>query len=282
MAAIREIDAPKALSDGDALELFRRFICFETVSASGPSSGAYAECVAFLQKQCESLLLPFCEGTVQVMSPVKDKPILLCTLEGTDPRLPAVLLNSHYDVVPADIGRWDVPPFEAVVKDGKLYGRGTQDMKCVCIQYIAALHRLLSGGWRPRRALVLSFVPDEEIGGADGMCKLLGTDTFKSLNVGVALDEGIAHTEDAYTVFFGERTPWWILVTAAGNTGHGSRFIDNTAMPKLMTMAQKALAYRGLQEKLLGFQGGCSHCNAKKLGDVVSRLCFMNVCVTVD
>jgi aminoacylase len=44
-----------------------------------------------------------------------------------------------------------------------------------------------------------------------------------------ALDEGLANVEDAYTVFFGERTPWWVIVDAKGPTGHGSRFIKGTA-----------------------------------------------------
>lgn len=44
----------------------------------------------------------------------------------------------------------------------------------------------------------ISFVPDEEIGGADGMAKFLETAVFKeTLNVGIALDEGIAN-EGAY------------------------------------------------------------------------------------
>lgn len=43
--------------------------------------------------------------------------------------LPSLLLNSHYDVVPVLLEHWDVDPFEAVRKDGKIYGRGTQDMK---------------------------------------------------------------------------------------------------------------------------------------------------------
>lgn len=106
-------------------------------------------------------------------------------------------------------------------KDGKIYGRGTQDMKvweqpaalvrrvrphhltlvcyvhvdagqCVCAQYILALERLLSDGFQPRRTLHLSYVPDEEVGG-EGMASLLASDLFKTLHVGLALDEGIAN-----------------------------------------------------------------------------------------
>ena len=58
--------------------------------------------------------------------------------------LPSVLLNSHYDVVPCMREHWDCDPFEAVwdKTTGRIYGRGTQDMKCVCIQYLLAIKRL--------------------------------------------------------------------------------------------------------------------------------------------
>ena len=45
---------------------------------------------------------------VEVFSPVEGKPLVLCTLVGRDPSLPAVLLNSHYDVVPVVEDRWEV------------------------------------------------------------------------------------------------------------------------------------------------------------------------------
>lgn len=52
----------------------------------------------------------------------------------------------------------------------------------------------LQAGYTPLRTVHLSFVPDEEIGGADGMAKFLETSLFEEkLNVGIALDEGIAN-----------------------------------------------------------------------------------------
>ena len=57
---------------------------------------------------------------------------------------------------------------------------GPQDMKCVCVQYLVALDRLRRAGYIPHRTLRLSFVPDEEIGGKDGMGVLLDSDWYKS------------------------------------------------------------------------------------------------------
>ena len=64
---------------------------------------------------------------------VENKPCLVATRLGSEPELPSILLNSHYDVVPAIMEYWNVAPFAAMIKDGKIWGRGTQDMKCVCM-----------------------------------------------------------------------------------------------------------------------------------------------------
>ena len=47
------------------------------------------------------------------------------------------------------------------------------------------------------------------------------TQAFKDLNVGFALDEGLANPTHKFTVFYGERSPWWINVSARGQAGHG-------------------------------------------------------------
>lgn len=204
---------------------------------------------------------------------IKGKPVVLIEWPGTKPELPCILLNSHYDVVPAMPEHWDTDPFAAVrdAESGRIYGRGSQDMKCVCVQYLVAILKLRRAGFHPTRTVHLSFVPDEEIGGVDGIGCLLASDEWKAIQpVGVALDEGLANPRDAFTVFYGERTPWWLLVKAEGATGHGSRFIKGTAVEKLMRVCDKALAFRKEQEEALGHTGGCSHARAKKLGDVTT------------
>jgi len=65
----------------------------------------------------------------------------------------------------------------------------------------------------------------------------------------------------------------WIFVTVNGPTGHGSRFIENTAVERLLRICGKATEFRKKEEEI--FKGkraadGCSHCEAKKLGDVTT------------
>ena len=106
------------------------------------------------------------------------------------------------------------------------------------------------------------------------MAAFLESEVYKSLpGIALALDEGLASTTSTYSVFYGERAPWWIDVTASGPTGHASRFIEHTAVEQLVEMANKALVFREGQRKQLGLDKheNCAHAVAKKnLGDVTS------------
>lgn len=106
------------------------------------------------------------------------------------------------------------------------------------------------------------------------MAAFLDSSLYKSLpGIALALDEGLASTTDVFSVFYGERLPWWIEVTARGPTGHGSRFIEHTAVGQLLEFAQKAMEFRSSQRSLLGLDdhSNCAHAAAKKtLGDVTS------------
>ena len=256
--------------DAGAVARFQEFLRIRSISGEGPSSGAYAESAAWLVARAEALGL---KSTV--ISPVANKPIVIMEWAGTDPSLESLILNSHYDVVPVMDEHWTkADPFGAELKDdGNIYGRGAQDMKCVCVQYLEAIARLLAAGFAPARTVWLTYVPDEEIGGVDGMGALLKSAQFAAMApVGLVLDEGLASTTDKYTLFYGERTPWWVMVKAEGPTGHGSRFIEGTAVSKLVTVANRALDFRREQEDALGHDAhaGCKHGQAKKLGDVTT------------
>jgi len=52
------------------------------------------------------------------------------------------------------------------------------------------------------------FVLDEEIGGGLGMKLFVESPEFTSLNVGFALDEGLASDDDSFSIYYGERTLW--------------------------------------------------------------------------
>jgi len=85
---------------------------------------------------------------------------LFATL-GPDDR-PGIVLSGHTDVVPVDGQPWSVKPFELSEKDGKLYGRGTADMKGYIACVLAAVPGLLAEPLRMPVHIALSY--DEEVG----------------------------------------------------------------------------------------------------------------------
>lgn len=257
-----------------AIASLQQFLRFPTVSITSPSTGAYVDCANYILEELASLRVL---QDIHILPESPDhSPVVVAHWLGSQPELPVILLNSHYDVVPAASEDWTEPPFEGLRKGGRIYGRGAQDMKCVCIQYMEALRYLVSQDFQPTRSIYLTFVPDEEVGGS-GMAAFLDSKLYKDQLPGVALalDEGLASTDDVFSVFYGERLPWWIDVTAYGNTGHASRFIDNTAVEQLLELANKALAFRQGQRSLLFANPdheNCAHAVAAKktLGDVTS------------
>ncbi|XP_014455632.2 aminoacylase-1 isoform X1 [Alligator mississippiensis] len=239
-----------------SVTLFREYLRIKTVHPE-PNYGA---AIQFLERVGAELGLAcqkaeVCPGQV----------ITILTWQGTSPQLCSILLNSHIDVVPVFEEHWSHDPFEAFKdSEGNIYARGAQDMKCVSIQYLEAIRRLKAEGKRFPRTIHLTFVPDEEIGGHKGMELFVKRPEFKALNVGFALDEGLANPTDTYTVFYGERNPWWIQVKCEGNPGHGSRFIENTAAEKMHRVITSFLEFRKSEEQRL------KHDESLTLGDVTS------------
>ena len=99
-------------------------------------------------------------------------------------------------------------------------------MKNIGIQHIEAVKRLKTAGKRFKRTIHLSFVPDEELGGFEGMNLFVKTPEFKAMNVGFSLDEGLASVDDEIPLYYGERNVHQVRITCPGSPGHGSRLIS--------------------------------------------------------
>lgn len=96
---------------------------------------------------------------------------LLYTWPGSDPSLLPLVLMGHLDVVPVDPGtegEWTHPPFEGVVSDGFVWGRGALDDKVSVVTILEAVEALLGEGFVPARTVHLAFGHDEEVGGLNG------------------------------------------------------------------------------------------------------------------
>jgi carboxypeptidase PM20D1 len=115
---------------------------------------------------------------------------LLYTWQGIRSDLDPVMLMAHQDVVSANAADWTYPPFDGVIADGFVWGRGTLDIKNQLIGIFDAAESLLAKGYRPERTILLGLGHDEETGGVNG-CKVMG-ELLKQRGVHLAgiVDEG--------------------------------------------------------------------------------------------
>ncbi|XP_062081503.1 uncharacterized protein LOC133787035 [Humulus lupulus] len=232
-----------SLSPSAAIARFQQYL---RINTAHPNPNYY-EAADFIISQAKSLSLES-----QTLEFVKGKPLILLKWPGSDPNLPSVLLNSHTDVVPVEHDKWVHPPFGAEIDlEGNIHARGSQDTKCVGMQYLEAIRRLRASRFEPVRSIYLSFVPEEETGGYDGAQKFAESKTFMEMNVGIMLDEGLTSPDENYKVFYAERSPWWLVIKATGAPGHGAKLYDNTAMENLMKSVESIRRFRASQFDML-------------------------------
>jgi acetylornithine deacetylase/succinyl-diaminopimelate desuccinylase-like protein len=138
------------------IDLLRSLIRFPTVNPPGNERG----CIEFIAELLEDYGVK-----TEMVAQHPDRPNLMAHIPGRG-EAPPLLLYGHVDVVPVDDQTWSVPPFDAVLKDGMLWGRGALDMKGgVTILLLAFLSCLEN---TPPGDVVLAILVDEETGGAAG------------------------------------------------------------------------------------------------------------------
>jgi acetylornithine deacetylase len=104
-------------------------------------------------------------GYIPVDRGYEGRPNIVATWKGAGGGR-AVLLNGHTDVIPVGNGEgWSDNPWSATVKDGRLYGRGSCDMKSGVASHILAVEFLKNAGFRLKGDVLINIVIDEEISG---------------------------------------------------------------------------------------------------------------------
>jgi acetylornithine deacetylase len=147
---------------------------------------------------------------VQKLEPEPGRVSVLGTLRGSGGGK-SLMLNAHYDTVGVD-GMDE--PFSGAVRDGKMYGRGSYDMKGSLAAQMAALKALVDAGTKPRGDVVIAAVADEEYGS-------IGT---ADLIQHVKTDAAIVTEPTAVQICLAHKGYLWIEVETKGKAAHGSRF----------------------------------------------------------
>ncbi len=145
------------------------------------------------------------------------RPNTYATLKGESDG-PKILLNGHVDVVPADPSGWSHDPFEPVVKNGKIYGRGAADMKGSDACMIYSLRALVETGVKFRGTITPTFTTDEEVGGYTGVNHLVDKHVItKDVDYCLSTDSGI---EALHIASLGDAE---YLITVRGRAAHSGR-----------------------------------------------------------
>ena len=164
--------------------------------------------------------------------------------EGRDSSRGGLVLHGHLDVVPAEAKDWSVDPFEAVERDGMIWGRGAVDMKDMDAMLLATLRQLARSGETPPRDIVWAFFADEEAGGVKGAGHVVAEhpEWFEGCTEAISEVGGFSVTlpdaatgapTRAYLLQTAEKGIAWLRLHAHGKAGHGSVPSDENAIVRL-------------------------------------------------
>lgn len=157
------------------------------------------------------------EGLVHLIAPQKHMPNVVSTVEGL-PGGRHLIFNGHLDTFPAgDPDRWDAPPFSGLIQNGRLYGRGSADMKGGLAASMFAFSMLcrMRRHWKGKATITL--VSDEETGARWGSQYLL--ENYEYLK-GTALLNG--EPSGVHMVSLGEKGRIWMNIEIRTSGGHGA------------------------------------------------------------
>lgn len=214
--------------------ILQQLIRFDTTNPPGNE----AACIQYI---CD--LLKQAGFDPVMLGQVPGRPNLVVRVPGKGAAAP-LLLYGHADVVTVEGQQWQVPPFEGVLDDGFVWGRGALDMKGGLAMMLSALLRLKQAGITPPGEIVFAVVCDEEDGGRFGAGYL--TEEHGELFHGIehAIGELGGFTlylagKRFYPIMISEKQRCSFEVTVTGTGGHGSMPVRGGALAKLARILHK-------------------------------------------
>jgi succinyl-diaminopimelate desuccinylase len=231
----------------DLVALTRELIRFPTVN---PPGEAYTPCAEFLgdRLKARGFAVSYHRAAGEKGDSARfPRTNVVARREGGRPG-PCIHFNGHIDVVPAGHG-WTVPPFEGVVRDGKVYGRGACDMKGGLAAAVIAVEALLEEHDSLSGTLEVSGTVDEESGGYGGVGFLAKQGFFSRPRVDHVI---IPEPLNVDRVCIGHRGVWWAEIETKGRIAHGSMpFLGDCAVRHMSAFLQKLESelYPALAEK---------------------------------
>jgi acetylornithine deacetylase/succinyl-diaminopimelate desuccinylase-like protein len=174
---------------------------------------------------------------------------LVAIYPGRDPKLKAILLLAHIDVVEAKREDWTRDPFKLVEENGYFYARGASDDKAEAAIWVDTLIRYRSEKYQPRRTLKVALTCGEETAGAFNGADWLTRNRRDLIDAAFALNEGAAGELDtsgnrvAMEVEAGEKFPQNYRLEVTNKGGHSSRPVKDNAIYHLAAALMRISAY---------------------------------------
>jgi len=213
----------------EAVEILRNYIRINTTNPPGNEMEAARYLEGIVQQEG-------IEATVY--EPAPHRANLMAVIPGEKQGKPLILLN-HMDVVPVEEDKWDLDPFEGIIKDGYIYGRGALDMKGKGVAELMTILLLKRHHIPLWRDVIFLATADEEVGGRWGV-KWMLEHVPRLKEAGGVLNEGgcILLREDGqldhYEIATAQKVVAQFAVKAHGTSGHGSIPHGDSATVKLI------------------------------------------------
>ncbi|MES5100979.1 M20 family metallopeptidase [Agrobacterium sp. BA1120] len=128
---------------------------------------------------------------------------------------PSFVFSAHMDTVPVGHLPWQHDPFSAAISDGRLYGRGSSDMKSALAAMIAAAERLLERKTQLKGDVIFAFTAGES-------ANLLGARRFVERGLQREIGAFLCGEPSSLDVVIVEKAALWLRATATGRLGHVS------------------------------------------------------------
>ena len=188
----------------DPIALSRELIAFNTVNPPGRELA----CISHLERILAGAGL---KTAIQTFAP--DRANLVARVGG-DGGKPPLCFTGHVDTVPLGNAPWRVDPFAGEIIDGKLYGRGSTDMKCGVAAFVAAVCNN-AAQLRVNGGVMLAITAGEEIG-CEG--------AFEMARAGILGQAGalVVAEPTSNVAVVGHKGALWLKLITKGVTAHGS------------------------------------------------------------
>jgi succinyl-diaminopimelate desuccinylase len=201
----------------ELVDLTQALIRFPTVN---PPGEAYQPCAEFIGRRLKErgFAVEYVRAAGTPGDSERHPRINVIARRTSAGRGPCVHFNSHIDVVQPGAG-WTMDAFAALVKDGKVFGRGACDMKGGLAASIIAVEALIDSDAKLPGTLEISGTVDEESGGYGGVHYLAERGWFSAPRVDHVI---IPEPLNVDRVCIGHRGVWWAEIETRGRMAHGS------------------------------------------------------------